>query len=704
MSFGQPLWFFAFALLPALAALFFRNERRRGALLRQLVAARLRDRLAGSVSEGKRRWRFGILLLGLACVILSLAQPRLGSTWEESRRKGRDVLIAIDCSRSMLSTDVSPNRLARAKLAAQDLIGLLGGDRVGLIAFAGTSFLQAPLTADYGAVLNSLAEIDTDIIPRGGTDITAAIKEASDAFGKGESDNRCLILMTDGEDLEEDAIKAAEGQSETMRIFTVGLGSTDGSLIPLPGAHGGTEFVKDDSGQIVKSRLDEERLRKIAETTGGFYVHLLSGPAEMKQIATEGLGKMKEKDIDVKMSHRPIERYQWPLAAGIALIAGSMLMGERKRAARRPAAVAAALTVGLTMLSPAAVQAKNSGLEAYDREDYSGAQEQFSDQLKRLPDSPGLQFDLGAAAYKSGDFGKALETFAKAVTSTSQPLREAAEYNLGNTLYQRGAAQKDKEPKIKEWKNALQHYDQALNIDPQNKDARYNRDLLQRLMDELEKKEQQQQQQQQKDKDKDKDKDKKGDKDQKQDQQQQQKGNDQKGQQKDSQQSQSQDQKSGQQDQDQKQPQSGSSKPDQNGQGQQQEKKDQGNPSQPQNEGQGQDQKSAQNQPPKDGKGGEQAKNDPSQGKEGNQDPPAQGAEGKDAQEKKNSGEIKAQGAQPPPDAQQQEAEEAQAAKEGKMTETQARELLESLRNEDFRLPLRKPDERKNNARAFKDW
>ena len=691
MSFGQPLWFIALALLPALAALFFRNERQRSALLRQLVAARLQNRLAGSVSAARRNWRFVILLLGIACVIVSLAQPRLGYTWEESRRKGRDVLIAIDCSRSMLSTDVSPNRLARAKLAAQDLIGLLQGDRVGLIAFAGTAFLQAPLTTDYGAVLNALSELDTDIIPRGGTDITAAIKEAVDAFGKGESDNRCLILMTDGEDLEEDSIAAANDQNGTMRIFTVGLGSTDGSLIPLPGSHGDAQFVKDENGEIVKSRLDETRLRKIAEITGGFYVHLLSGPAEMKQIATEGLGKMKEKDIDVKMSRRPIERYQWPLAAGIALIAGAMLIGERKRVPRRPPPLppplpTALAVVALAILLPRAALAKNSGLEAYDRQDYNAAQEEFSNGLKRLPDSPGLEFDLGAAAYKAGDYGKALEAFAKAVTSTDQRLREAAEYNLGNTLYQRGAALEDKDPKIKEWKNALQHYDQALNIDPQNKDARYNRDVVQRLIDELEKEQKQDQQQQQKNKKKDK----KDDKDQNQDQQQKQqqgKGDDQKdkqngGQQDQQQQKQSQSQKGGQQDQ-QQQPQSGNSQPDKGGQGQ------------PQNA----DQKNGQNQP-KDGKG-QQGKNDPQQGKDGNQEP--QGADGKEAQEKKQAGEKKAQAAQPKPDAQQQEAEEAQAAKEGKMTETQARELLESLKNEDQRVQLLKPDARKN-ARSFKDW
>ena len=132
LTFGQPLWFCAFALFPVLIALVFINESRRAKLLRLLVAARLQDRLAGSVSVGKRRFRFFLILLGLAGVIGALAQPRMGFTWVKSERKGRDVLLAIDCSKSMLATDLAPNRLGRARLAAQDLIGQLGGDRAGL--------------------------------------------------------------------------------------------------------------------------------------------------------------------------------------------------------------------------------------------------------------------------------------------------------------------------------------------------------------------------------------------------------------------------------------------------------------------------------------------------------------------------------------------------------------------------------------------
>ncbi|MCE9609593.1 MAG: VWA domain-containing protein [Chthoniobacter sp.] len=696
MTFGQPIWFWAFALFPALIVLVFSNESRRAKLLRLLVAARLQDRLAGSVSVAKRRFRFLLILLGLAGVIGALVQPRLGYTWETSQRKGRDVLLAIDCSKSMLATDLAPSRLGRAKLAAQDLIGQLQGDRAGLIAFAGSAFLQAPMTVDYSAVLASLGELDTDIIPRGGSNIAAAIKTAVEAFGKGESDNRALILFTDGEELDDDAVKAAEALNGTVRIYAVGIGSTDGSLIPVPGANGGTEFVKDENGQNVKSRLDEDRLRKIAESTGGFYVHLESGPAETLQIVREGLAQMKEQDIDAKVSRRPIERYQWPLAAGLVLLASSMLVGERRRTTRRAVPsgkVAALLAAGLFATS--AGWAKNAGVEAYEREDYKGAADLFTKQLERMPESEALHFNHGAAAYKQRDYAKALDAFSKAVTSPDPQLRAAAEYNLGNTLYQRGAAQKEKPPKVKEWKNALQHYDQALNVQPGNKEAKYNRDLVQRLIDELEKeppKSDDQKPDQKKDENKkneDTKQPKDGDKknDQKQNPQDQQK----------------QDQKSqGDQPQQDKQDQSGKEKSEEKGQddkGKQQDGKQGDEPEKKGEQGKEKDNnRDGTNEPKEQGEpqNGEQAKD----GKKAEQPKPDP-----NQPERKLAGDIKPKNDQPAqPTPQEQEAADAQAAEEGKMTEAQAKGLLDSLKGEDSRVQLLKPGERRAGGRVLRDW
>ena len=167
MTFGAPSWFVAFLLVPLLAGLFLRNEMIRETLLRKLVAARLLKQLAASSSNVRRRWKFALAVLGLACVVAALTQPRVGFEILQNKRVGLDVLIAIDTSKSMLSTDVQPDRLSRAKFAAQDLLDSLQGDRAGLVAFAGTSFVQAPLTVDYSAVQAALTDLDTSTIPRG---------------------------------------------------------------------------------------------------------------------------------------------------------------------------------------------------------------------------------------------------------------------------------------------------------------------------------------------------------------------------------------------------------------------------------------------------------------------------------------------------------------------------------------------------------
>ncbi|HYR59174.1 MAG TPA: VWA domain-containing protein [Chthoniobacteraceae bacterium] len=685
MTFGQPLWFWAFALFPIALALFFRNEALRAKLLRQLVAARLADRLAGTVSVGKRRARFALLLLGMGAIIVSLAQPRAGDTWEQSKRKGRDVLIAIDVSKSMLATDLTPSRLTRAKFAAQDLISQLGGDRVGLIAFAGGAFSQAPLTADYGAVLNSLNELDTDIIPLGGTNIAEAIRVANDAFGKGESEHRALIVFTDGEEIDFDGIKAAEKLNGVVKIFGVGVGTADGSLIPLPGKSGGTDFVRDDNDQFVKSRLDETRLRKIAESTGGFYVHLQSGPAEMTQIVRDGLGKMSEKEIDEKMSRKPIERYQWPLAAGLVLLAFSMLIGERRRGAGIAGSRATAALAMLLAFATAGAAAE-SPLDLYSQGKYDEAQRAWQQLAEKNPKSDVFAFNWGAAAYKNKDLDTALKAFGQALTTEDAGLRAKTEYNLGNTLFQKGAAKMDR----KTLEDALAHYVQALHLAPHDPNAEHNKKVTEELLEKLKQQQQQQQKQDQK----------------KQDQkdQQQQKQDQQKNDSKDQQDQKKEQQKSDEQDAQKQQgaQQKEQSKADKDQQQQQQsqgagEKKDE-QQSKPQDSKQSESQQGEKKEQQQQQDGQKEAKND---GAQGEKPEPAQ-----EQPEKKLSGELKANPSQPQEqkDAQEEAAAEQLAAIEGKMTERQAKALLDSLKGEDDRVRLVDPNERKHAGRVLHDW
>src|SRR2546429_793689 len=307
MTFGASQWLWGLLLIPALVALFIRAERYGIVRLREFVSARLLPQLAGTVNRPRRVLRIALQLLGLALAMISLAQPRWGYTFQDVKRKGLDLLIAVDTSRSMLSNDVQPNRLERVKLTARDLINELQGDRVGLIAFAGRAFLQAPLTIDYEAVMESINDLDTTTIPDGGTNISSAITLATQSFGQIATRNRALIIFTDGEELSGDAVKTAKIAADAgVRIFTVGVGTPQGSLIPVTGDDGQTAFVQDSAGQVVKSKLDDKRLREIAQTTGGFYVHLENGPHTMRQIQNEGLAKMQAAEMDVRLSCGPL--------------------------------------------------------------------------------------------------------------------------------------------------------------------------------------------------------------------------------------------------------------------------------------------------------------------------------------------------------------------------------------------------------------
>ena len=749
MTFGAPEWLWGLLLIPLLIALFVRSEHRGLKRLQQFVSARLLPQLAGTVNRRRRIIRFGLLVLGLALAIVSLAQPRWGYTFEDVKRKGLDLLVAVDTSRSMLSNDVQPNRLERVKLAIQDLIDELQGDRVGLIAFAGRAFLQAPLTIDYDAVTEAVSDLDTKTIPEGGTNISSAITLATQSFGKSAMGNRALIIFTDGEELSGDAVKTAKAAADAgVRIFTVGVGTPQGSLIPVSGDNGETSFVKDSAGQVVKSKLDDKRLREVAEATGGFYLHLENGPRTMQQVQSEGLAKMQAAEMDVRLSRRPIERYEWPLGGALIALALSILIPERKRVRERahvtaPArnagrsvasepvkAVGAAVAVLLLLCS--SVFATAPGINAYQQGKFEDAYKEFQDTLKSHPQSRAedeLQFDSGTAAYKLKDYNKALESFSQALLTPDSGLQTKGHYNLGNTLYQRGEMQKSDDKKLSDWTNALDHYEQTLKLDPQNKEAKDNYEYVKKKIDELKNKKEQQQQQPspsptppQKNKQNKQDQQQKQQNQQNQDQQQQQKDQQQKDQ-KDQQQQQQQNQN--QQDQkDQQQAQNQQSQKDE-GTDKQQKEQQQKDQSQAKNEPQKKQQQQPgespspspgaekqQDKQPSPSPGQRQAEQSPSPGEGENEMPSPSPGEGEEenasptpaeSPQKKFAGEVKGAGgdnSQKPAEKNEQVAE-AEQEKEGQMSERQALALLESMKDEEARVRL---DERKVRRHVYNDW
>jgi Ca-activated chloride channel family protein len=501
LTFARPEWLHALWLLPLGAALFWWAEQRRRVLIACIVAPKLRSLLAGNTSPFRRWLRAACVLGALGLLAATLAGPQLGYDTLEVPHRGRDVIIAMDVSRSMLATDVAPTRLQRAKLLAEDLVGELGSDRLGLVAFAGSAFLQAPLTLDHGAVLAAVDELDTDLIPKGGTNIAAAIRACEEAFGKAEGFSRAIVIISDGEELDADGLEAArQAGAAGIRIFTVGVGSEEGSEIPL----GPGEFVRDQSGKVVQSRLDAARMREIAEVTGGFYVPLDEDAARL--LSTDGIGRMQEVEMSASASRRPIERYQWPLGAAVALLCLQALIGERRR---RLFAAAA-----LWLLS--ASSGWSSGLDEYNAGNYEQARQEFEQRLRMEPEAPGLQLNAGTAAYRLQDYGKASEFFSRAMLADDPLLRSSAEFNLGNTLFRQGEGQEDKEKKVTDWKDAIAKYEAALKTRPDYTEAKENKERVEELLKQLEQ-EQPEKDEQKKDQKQDQ---QKGDQEDKKDQQQ----------------------------------------------------------------------------------------------------------------------------------------------------------------------------------------
>ena len=506
LTFGSPGWFWGLLILLPVLWVFLDAARRREALLARILAPRLQQSLAGQVSHLKRNLRIASLILAIACVIIGLAKPRYGATDQEIKSRGRDVIIAIDTSRSMLSTDAAPTRLGRAKLIAQDLLDLLKGDRVGLVAFAGTAFLQAPLTLDKGAVLTSIDDLDTNTIPKGGTDIAQAIRLAIAAFGKGETMSRALVLMTDGEELDVGGVEAAkEAEAAGIRIFTIGFGSVAGSLIPIKTEEGRNDFVRDENGRPVNSKLDAARLTEIAKATGGFYMPYGQDAASV--IYQKGIVPMQLEETGVLSSHKPIERYAWPVSASLFLLALWSLLGE----GRRQQGVPPVAIIAILFLLPASLHAA-SGIKDYQQGNYQGALTDFEKRLQSGDNATAIRFDAGAAAYKAGDFKKAADYFSSAMTSKDPKIRDAATYNLANSLVRSGEGADGKEAKLSDWNNALQHYETVLKDRPSDAQAKENRDIVRKLIADLNKKEPPQKQQDKKDnkdqKDQNKDKNK----------------------------------------------------------------------------------------------------------------------------------------------------------------------------------------------------
>lgn len=331
MRFAQPYFIpFIFVTL-GLILFYIRAFRIRKKTWNKFAQKGLLPELLAQVDPGRQRLKAILLILGLVFCFFALLRPQWGFKWQEVKRKGLDIIIALDTSKSMLAEDIKPNRMGRAKLAIGDWTQNLKGDRIGLIAFAGSAFLGCPLTIDYGGFLLSLENIDVNTIPRGGTSISSAIKEAMRSYPAGEAKFKVLIIITDGEDHEGDPFRLAEeAKKEGIIICCIGIGTKEGELVFVEQEDGREEFLRDNEGNAVKSRLNEEVLQKIALATGGTYIRSTNTDFGLDLLYQGRLSKMEKREFEGKMNKLYDERFQIPLVIGFILILLEIIISDRR--------------------------------------------------------------------------------------------------------------------------------------------------------------------------------------------------------------------------------------------------------------------------------------------------------------------------------------------------------------------------------------
>lgn len=318
------LWF-----TPLLIFFFIYTFKRRKVLLERFCSHNLCLKIIEGFSQGRRIFKFFILTLVFMLLVVTLAGPQWGFKWEDIRRRGVDIYIALDISDSMLANDMKPTRLERAKREIKDFVRALTGDRVGMILFSGSSYIQCPLTTDYGTLDMFIDEISPNSIPVKGTSISSAIKTGIDAFNRSaESSSKAIILITDGEDHMGDVIKMAkEAKNQGVKIYAIGLGESGGSSIPYSSG-----FKKDIYGNTIVSKPNFSQLKEVAKITGGIYVHSVTGNLDIDRIYIKGIKKsLKARDLKITRAKNWIDRFQWPLAFALLLLLSEFFISERKR-------------------------------------------------------------------------------------------------------------------------------------------------------------------------------------------------------------------------------------------------------------------------------------------------------------------------------------------------------------------------------------
>jgi Ca-activated chloride channel family protein len=503
MSFAHQhlLWFLL--IIPALVGLKLLVDAHGSKAERLFTAARLRTELV----IGRSLWRswlvYVLYIMAMACLIVAVAQPRWGDEKLEIPDKGRNIFIAIDTSRSMLARDVPPDRLTRARLAAHDLVMELSGERVGLLAFAGRAYLQAPLTTDHDAIIESLLAFDHTIIEWGGSNLADLLDVTLRAIKNLPKSNYALVIFSDGGDADANLVPYIQRLTAAgVVVVTVGVGTESGTLIPNPEVEG--DYIRDEAGNVVRSQLQSGVLQQLASATGGRFLKLDAQPLSRQSIQPV-LDRLTEQQSANRQTSRPIERFAWPLGLGIFLLMLACILSALPRPAARPLVLALAVA---TLASEPSAQAagpsdflasmfQSSGptpedaLKALATGDFKTARDLYGRLLERedfdAHSREELLYGLATAEHDLTNYDGSVKNFSEVLHTQDKSLRARAHRGLGQTLYDQGVRGLQQQPKItlQRWIDALRHLDAALELDPENKNLRENRDHVAAMLDKL---------------------------------------------------------------------------------------------------------------------------------------------------------------------------------------------------------------------------
>jgi Ca-activated chloride channel family protein len=510
MRFETPnlLWLLLVAP-PAFALFFWWREQSRQKLLTRFIDARLLSALTVGISPARKKIRFVCLVIAVEFLILALARPQHGFDLQEVEQRGLDIVAAVDTSKSMLATDIAPDRLARARLAVLELMQKAGTDRMGLVAFAGNAFLECPLTIDNTAFQQCVRALDVNTIPQGGTAIAEAIHTALTAFKEGNQ-HKVLVLFTDGEDNDTGALEAAQDAARAgLKIFTIGIGTPKGELVRYTDANGQADYVRDEQGNVHQSKLNEPLLQQIAGTTGGFYLPL-RGAGTIDTLYERGLAPLPKAEGKERLVRRYHEQFHWPLAAAILLLLAELFLPERRTPIRRDevktsnnqpilrpeasegrhpttniqvptivAVIALLLSTGSLFASPA------SALSDYRSGNFTNALQEFTRLAQVRTNDLRFIFNAGDAAYRATNFDLAQQLFQQATLSPDLHLQQQAFYNLGNAQFQLAKAAKELDSLQAGLETAGKTFERSVTLDPKDADATFNLAFVKNTVEQL---------------------------------------------------------------------------------------------------------------------------------------------------------------------------------------------------------------------------